>query len=350
MNDYKNKVNNILINILQELNHIKSIYDSSFHFDDIFSTENGGKTKLNRAFFNKNNSEIKENIKNVNFYIDNALSEIRDTILEFVSIYEDFNRVDFEEFIYEDTPFIDLLDKSISNSSKSRDEKNKIITIVKELNQYKNRFIKYKQKVQLFDIEEFENYINRLSVEELISSSLIYKILDTYALQSNELSKLIRLISSNSNDEELSSFESINSFLELNKRKLENFKFLDIRYIINLEYNININLGKNLINNISILESIIGSLIIQSSLDLIKKELKKGKFSKLIEVNIVSNRSNILVEVKNNGFEETKLYAWIKDNKSILEAKNLANMTNSKLDANVLENEGMKYTLAMKVT
>ena len=352
MNDYKNIVNNALSNISQEIDYIKDIYDRSFHFDDIFSTENGGKTKLNRAFFNENNLLIKENIKHVNFYIDEVLSKISSLIAQIVYEYEDFKRVDIEEFIYEDVVFVDLLDKTLNKIVKSKDERNKIISNIKELNHYKNKFLNYKHLSSLFNIDDFENYINKLSIEELINSALIYKILDTYALQYNELLKLKHTINSTISIEKFNNLESFNSFLELYKRKLDSFMFLDVRYIIALDYNINVKLEKAASINSVLLENIIANLIIQSCNDLIKKELKKAKFNKLIEVNITNNRSEIVIVIKNNGFEDAniaKLSTWTKDNKYILYVKNMVNIMGIKFDINVIDNEGMKYTLILKL-
>ena len=85
---------------------------------------------------------------------------------------------------------------------------------------------------------------------------------------------------------------------------------------------------------------------------MIKKELKKGKIQKQIDVNVSVSKSNILVVVKNNGFEVKNIYNLYlsdSDNKDILEAKNLANMLGAKFEITTLENEGMQYSLNIKI-
>jgi hypothetical protein len=76
------------------------------------------------------------------------------------------------------------------------------------------------------------------------------------------------------------------------------------------------------------------------------------KFGCLFE-KVMSLKKNILeVIVKNNGFEIKNIYNLFLsdiDNKYTLEAKNLANMLNGKLEINAIENEGMQYSLTIKI-
>lgn len=56
--------------------------------------------------------------------------------------------------------------------------------------------------------------------------------------------------------------------------------------------------------------------------------------------------------MKNNGFESRNiqsLYSADIDNRYILEAKNLATVINAKFDIQTLDNEGMLYTLSVKL-
>ena len=104
--------------------------------------------------------------------------------------------------------------------------------------------------------------------------------------------------------------------------------------------------------NNAYLENILSCFIEQSCIDVIKKELKKGKIQKQIDVNVSVSKSNILVVVKNNGFEVKNIYNLYlsdSDNKDILEAKNLANMLGAKFEITTLENEGMQYSLNIKI-
>jgi hypothetical protein len=87
-------------------------------------------------------------------------------------------------------------------------------------------------------------------------------------------------------------------------------------------------------------------------MDLIKKELKKGKIQKQIDVLVSVSKSNIQLIVRNNGFEVKNIYSLFVadvDNKVILEAKNLANMLGAKFEIITLENEGMQYSLNIKI-
>ena len=68
--------------------------------------------------------------------------------------------------------------------------------------------------------------------------------------------------------------------------------------------------------------------------------------------NVSVSKSNILLIVKNNGFEVKNIYNLYlsdSDNKDILEAKNLANMLGAKFEITTLENEGMQYSLNIKI-
>ena len=97
---------------------------------------------------------------------------------------------------------------------------------------------------------------------------------------------------------------------------------------------------------------ILSCFIEQSCMDVIKKELKKGKIQKQIDVNVNVSKSNISLVVKNNGFEEKNIYNLYLsdvDNKTILEGKNLANTLNAKFEITTLENEGMQYSLNLKI-
>ena len=84
----------------------------------------------------------------------------------------------------------------------------------------------------------------------------------------------------------------------------------------------------------------------------VKKELKRGKIQKHIDVKISLHKGNLQIIVKNNGFEIKNIYnLFISDidNKYTLEAKNLATMLNGKIDIQAIENEGMQYSFIVKL-
>ena len=119
-----------------------------------------------------------------------------------------------------------------------------------------------------------------------------------------------------------------------------------------IDYDIDVFLVKPIHLNKVYLENILSCLIEQSCMDLVKKELKKGKIQKQIDVKISLNKGIFQMLVKNNGFEIKNIHnLFISDseNKHILEAKNLANVLNAKLEVSSPENEGMQYLLIMKI-
>ena len=82
------------------------------------------------------------------------------------------------------------------------------------------------------------------------------------------------------------------------------------------------------------------------------QELKRGKIQKHIDIKMSLKKNILEVIVKNNGFEIKNIYNLFLsdiDNKYTLEAKNLANMLNGKLEINAIENEGMQYSLTIKI-
>jgi hypothetical protein len=89
----------------------------------------------------------------------------------------------------------------------------------------------------------------------------------------------------------VSSLKSIDNLLELYRRKVDGYFYADVRYKIVLEFDTNLNLKKPIDINLAYLENIISYLIEQSCMDIIKKELKKGKVQKFISVLVNLNNS-----------------------------------------------------------
>jgi hypothetical protein len=205
----------------------------------------------------------------------------------------------------------------------------------------------------MFDTSIFDKYINKLGVEDLINSTIIFEVIDSYALQFEELMKFDHEIKNiNNTNYKISDFNNFNLLLELHKRRVDNFTYANVRYKIFIDYDIDISLNKSINLNKIYLENILSCFIEQSCMDLVKKELKKGKIQKHIDVKVGLNKSNLQIIVKNNGFEIKNIYnLFISDidNKYALEAKNLATMLNGKLEIIAIENEGMQYSLNIKL-
>jgi hypothetical protein len=80
--------------------------------------------------------------------------------------------------------------------------------------------------------------------------------------------------------------------------------------------------------------------------------MKKGKINKLIEVSIFREKKNIQLIVKNNGFELKNIHTLFisdRENKYIIEAKNLANMLGTTIEVNSIDGEGMEYSCTFKM-
>ena len=87
-------------------------------------------------------------------------------------------------------------------------------------------------------------------------------------------------------------------------------------------------------------------------MDIIKKELKKGKVQKFISILINYNKNILQIIVKNNGFEVGDIYNLFmlnNENKTIIETKNLVNSLNGELSIETKENEGMQYNVTIDV-
>ena len=246
-----------------------------------------------------------------------------------------------------------MLEINLKNSFLSKEQKNKYIQDIRNLLALKNRLFNLKYFLEMFDTEIFDKYINKLGVEDLINSTIIFEIIDSYALQYEELKKFEYEIENlNHPNEKITNLNNLSYLLELHKRRTDNFIYANVRYKIFIEYDVDTTLVKPIYLNNAYLENILSCFIEQSCMDLIKKELKKGKIQKQIDVSVSVSKSNIQLIVRNNGFEIkniNSLFVADVDNRVILEAKNLANMLNAKFEVINIENEGMQYSLNIKI-
>jgi hypothetical protein len=355
--DNKNEnITSILFDIKKISNELKILipkYNKFFNIAEIFSSENGGKTRLNRQLFNENHEGIQPSIFEISLCLDESLSLLRVKLKEVLVLCGQNDKSELINLVFDDQNFMQMLEINLKNSFLSKEQKNKYIQDIRNLLALKNRLFNLKYFLEMFNTDIFDKYINKLGVEDLINSTIIFEIIDSYALQYEELKKFEYEINNlNHSNEKIINLNNLTSLLELHKRRTDNFIYANVRYKIFIEYDVDTTLAKPIYLNVAYLENILSSFIEQSCMDLIKKELKKGKIQKQIDVNVSVSKSNISLVVKNNGFEVKNIYNLYLsdvDNKAILEAKNLANMLNAKFEIITLENEGMQYSLNIKI-
>ena len=355
--DNKNEnITGILFDIQKISNELRILipkYNKFFNIAEIFSSENGGKTRLNRQLFNENHEDIQSSILEISMCLDESLSLLKEKLKEVLALCGENDKSELINLIFDDQNFIQMLEINLKNSLLSKDQKNKHLQDIKNLLALKNRLFNLKYFLGMFDTDIFDKYINKLGVEDLVNSTIIFEIIDSYALQYEELKKFEYEIDNlNHSNGKISNLNNLTSLLELHKRRTDNFVYANVRYKIFIEYDVNTTLAKPIYLNKAYLENILSCFIEQSCMDVIKKELKKGKIQKQIDVNVNVSKSNISLVVKNNGFEEKNIYNLYLsdvDNKTILEGKNLANTLNAKFEITTLENEGMQYSLNVKI-
>ena len=356
MSNNNENISGVLFDLGKISNQLKILipkYNKFFSISEIFTSENGGKTRLNRQLFNENHEEIQPSIFEISLCLDESLSLLRVKLKEVLVLCGQNDKPELINLVFDDQNFMQMLEINLKNSFLSKEQKNKYIQDIRNLLALKNRLFNLKYFLEMFNTDIFDKYINKLGVEDLINSTIIFEIIDSYALQYEELKKFEYEINNlNHSNEKIINLNNLTSLLELHKRRTDNFIYANVRYKIFIEYDVDTTLAKPIYLNVAYLENILSSFIEQSCMDIIKKELKKGKIQKQIDVNVSVSKSNISLVVKNNGFEVKNIYNLYLsdvDNKAILEAKNLANMLNAKFEIITLENEGMQYSLNIKI-
>ena len=354
LNDFNKQISTNIENILAEVEILIPIYIDFFDIEKIFSSENGGKTRIHRQLFNENHELIKLSISKINLEMDEILLSLRKRIRDIVIKVKDSESMQWMNLIFDDTSFLDLFKLDINSSSLPADVKQKCLKEIKETIVVKNKIFNLGYFIDVFDTSILDKYINKLGVEDLVNSTIIFEVIDSYALQYEALKKFKNEIKHlNIENKKVTDLNSLNFLLELHKRRMDNFTYANVRYKIYMDYIYSVTLLKPVDINKAYLENIISCFIEQSCLDLVKKELKKGKIQKQVDVSITFKKSILNITVKNNGYEVrniNSLFISDMDNKYILEAKNLANSINGKLDVALGENnEGMQYSLEVKL-
>ena len=353
-NDYTSKIYENIGKLSNEILILKKKYTKFFGISNIFSNENGGKTRLNRQLYSENHEDVQASILEINLYVEESLGILREEFKILLSKNNQSENSYLLDFLFDDKNFLELANFDSGKLVLSHDTKSKYILDIKRIIKYKNKLTNLKYFIDMVDTSIFDKNLNKLTVEDLINSSLIFEIIDSYALQYEELKKFeIEVQTFRNRSEEILSINRMESLLELYKRRVDGYFYADVRYKIVLDYEIIIDSSKLKKINMSYVENIISRLIEQSSMDVIKKELKKGKIQKQIEVSIIYNKGILKIEVRNNGYEVRNIHSLFVsdlDNKYILEAKNFVNTLNGTLEIGLGGNgEGMQYTIAIKL-
>ena len=91
--------------------------------------------------------------------------------------------------IFPSKNFIEILQLNLDTKGITKDTKQKCLKDIKKLIDLKNKIFNLKYLVYMFDTAIFDKYINKLGVEDLINSTIIFEVIDSYALQFEELMK-----------------------------------------------------------------------------------------------------------------------------------------------------------------
>ena len=351
--DYKSQIFSNISKVENEIVILKQKYNKFFSIDHIFSNENGGKTRLNRQLYNENHEDIQASIMEINYILEESLGYLKEELKILLAKYNQFEKLDLSQFLIDDKNFFELLDISLKSQVIGNELKKIYINDIRTVIDLKNKINNLKYFISTFDTSIFDKHINKLGIEDLINSSLIFEVIDSYALQFEELLKFeIEVLNFGKTKNKLSSFKSIDNLLELYRRRVDGYFYADVRYKIILEFDTNFNLKKPIDINLAYIENIISYLIEQSCMDIIKKELKKGKVQKFISVLVNQNKNKLDIIVKNNGFEVGDIYNLFmlnSENKTIIEAKNLVNAIQGELFIETKENEGMQYSVSIEL-
>lgn len=352
LSDTKKAIEDSLLVISDNVSTLKVIYSEFFDFTFIFASDATGKTRLNRAFFNDNHDAINERIQIINKSLDNNIELIKEKML-FLLSKNGFEGISLGNLVYDDSSFNELFLMDLELQTISDKEKEILISDLNELTDLKNKIFNLKYFISMFDTSNTNKYLNKLGMDDLINSKLIFELIDTYALQFEELKEFEKIINDFYNfEEETKTLSNLDSPIELIRRRVDTYVYDNVRYKIILDYNNEVKLTKEIKLSKAYLENIISNFIEQSCMDLIKKELKRGKIQKLIDISLVQTKNSIQLIVRNNGFEEKNihmLYLAANDNKYIVEARNLARMMNAAVDVSSIDGEGMQYIFDLKI-
>lgn len=348
--EYKELILRQKLNIIEELELISNKYDDFFNIEKNFVSASDGKTRINRQIFNENHDFIIERVKVIKNYLNESNELIKKSFKILYEKYGQRNKLDTTSLLFDDINFLELLQLDIETKDVSLKIKSDFLNQIKDVIKLKNRISNFLFYIEMIDTTIFNKIINNLGVSELVNSVEIFEIINAYGLQLDMLHKF---------KSQLNNFEAkktktkdlyfLDSLFELYKKRAINFNYGGTSYKILLEYNNEIQIKKVKSINIAYLEHIVSSLIEQSCMDLVKKEIKKGKIQKFIEIDVIKTKKGIEISIKNNGFEVKNIYnMYLSDinNKYILDAKNLSLEIGATFDI-VSNTEGMEYKISI---
>lgn len=345
----------LLINekVLTQIEYLKQQYNAFFMIEEVFSSENGGKTRISRQVFNTNNENILSKLSELKILFGYSLDHISITMKE---LFRSCNvpNIELNNLIFDDESFLNDLEKYLSTNILNKEAKKDILNNFNELIKFKNRIFNYRYYLEMIDTSVLEKNLNKLGVEDLINSTIIFEMIDSYGLQYEQLLKFENeLRNFDTYAKKLDNLDFLQSILELHKRRIDNFSYANVKYKIFIEYDCDIEFKKSILKNVSYLENAISYLIEQSCMDLVKKELKKGKIQKNIEITVSNSKKDVKLIIKNNGYEIrniNSLFVSDVDNNYTIDAKNLVRLLGGKLEVSSNENNdnfGVTYTIIL---
>ncbi|QOG11234.1 hypothetical protein [Arcobacter sp. FWKO B] len=335
---YKIKIDASFDNIKSEFDGIEYSFTQLFDIQSVFSSDDRGKIKLSKTTFNTTHTDIQNKILMINKELQRCLDIVQNYFEKTLQNNKINKSVNIIDGTTENKKVLSMLIQEKNGKSISKELNNILIL--------KDKIVNLQFLISLFDTSFSYAQISKMTLEELINSVFIFEFIDTCSILYKNFNEFKFYIENFYSDFRTNDYiEDIEILLELHKRNLELYSYQDIKYKIILEYNINIGDVKLKLLNKYFLQQAISLLIEQSCLDLIKKELKKGKFHKLIEINILKVKKNIRIIIKNNGFDTKELIG--NEYINLILCDNIANNIDIILEADTIENEGMNYILKL---
>lgn len=252
----------LLINekVLTQIEYLKQQY-TFFMIEEVFSSENGGKTRISRQVFNTNNENVLSKLSELKVLFSYSLDHISLTMKE---IFRSCNvpNIELNNLIFDDESFLNDLEKYLSTNIVSKEAKKDILNNFNELIKFKNRIFNYRYYLEMIDTSVLEKNLNKLGVEDLINSTIIFEMIDSYGLQYEQLLKFENeLRNFDTNSKKLDNLDFLQGILELHKRRIDNFTYANVKYKIFIEYDCDIDFKKGILKNVSYLENAISYLI-----------------------------------------------------------------------------------------
>ena len=116
-----------------EIDFLKNRYNAFFVIGDVFTSENGGKTRINRQIFNENHENIIQKIHELDSIFEEALAHIKIKLKEILSVIEEFAKIDLINLVFDDKTFLENLEKDLSKQVISKEAKKDLVNSVKIL-------------------------------------------------------------------------------------------------------------------------------------------------------------------------------------------------------------------------